>query len=135
VGTAQTRDYPPLKESNDKSRHLHPQGEGWKGVVCLAIDYRYVNKFTVSNPYPIPDLADIVQQVVNARYISTFDATKSYYQTPVREQDRWLTAFVCEFGIFEFTRTPFGMRSSGATFVRTIQRALQPVRKIYRQLC
>jgi len=56
-------------------------------------------------------------------------AAKGYYQTPVREEDWWLTAFVCEFGLFEFTRTPFGMRSSGATFVRAIQMLLQPVSK------
>ena len=105
------------------------KGADGKGGVRLAIDYRYVNKFTISDAYPTPDLTDIVQEVGNARYISTFDATKGYYQTPVREQDRWLTAFICEFGLFEFTRTPFGMRSSGATFMRAVQQALQPVHK------
>ena len=48
------------------------KGKDGKGGVRLAIDCRYVNKFTVSDPYPIPDLADIVQQMGNARYISTF---------------------------------------------------------------
>ena len=105
------------------------KGKDEKGGVRLAIDYRYVNKFTISDSYAIPDLADIVQEVGNACFISTFDATKGYYQTPVREEDRWLTAFVCEFGLFEFTRTPFGMRSSGATFMRAVQQVLQPVRR------
>jgi len=77
----------------------------------------------------LPDVADIVQEVGKARFISTFDATKGYYQTSVREEDRWLTAFICEFGLFEFTRTPFGMRSSGSTFVRALQQVLQPVQK------
>ena len=94
----------------------------------MAIDYRYVNKFTISGAYPTPDLADIIQEVGNACYISTFDATKGYYQTLVREEDRWITAFLCEFGLFEFTRMPFGMRSSLATFVRAVQMLLQPVR-------
>jgi len=57
------------------------KGKDGKGGVRLAIEYRYVNKFTVSDPSSVPDLADIVQQVGNARYISTFDATKGYYQT------------------------------------------------------
>jgi len=105
------------------------KGKDGKGGVRLAIDYRYVNKFTVADAYPVPDLADIIQEVGKARLISTFDTTKGYYQTPVKEEDRWLTAFICEFGLFEFTRTPFGMRSSGATFVRAIQQALQPVRQ------
>ena len=105
------------------------KGKDGKGGVRLAIDYRYVNKFTVSDAYPTPDLADIVQEVGKASFISTFDATKGYYQTPVKEQDRWLTAFICEFGLFEFTRTPFGMRSSGATFMRAVQKVLQPLRQ------
>jgi len=105
------------------------KGKDGKGGVCLAVNYRYVNRHTVANAYPLPDVADIVQEVGKARFISTFDATKGYYQTAVREQDRWLTAFTCEFGLFEFMRTPFGMRSSGCTFVRAMQQVLQPIRK------
>jgi len=105
------------------------KGKDGKGGVRLAVDYRYVNKHTIPDAYPLPDISDLVQTAGNASYISTFDATKGYYQTPVREEDRWLTAFVCEFGLFEFTWTPFGMRSSGGTFVRALQRVLQPVQK------
>jgi len=105
------------------------KGKDGKGGVRLAVDYRYVNKYTVADAYPLPDVADIVQEVGKARFISTFDATKGYYQTAVRESDCWLTAFICEFGLFEFTRTPFGMRSSGSTFVRAMQQVLQLVRK------
>jgi len=63
-------------------------------------------------------------------YISTFGATKGYYQIPVKEDDIWFAAFMSEFGEFETMRTIFGMRSSGATFIRATQRILQPVRKI-----
>jgi len=80
-------------------------------------------------PYPLPDVADIVQKIGKARFISTFYATKWYYQTAVREKDCWLTTFTCKFGLFEFTRTPFGMRSSGNTFMRAMQQVLQPIRK------
>jgi len=97
--------------------------------VRLAVDYRYVNRYTVADAYPLPVVEDIMQEVGKARFTSTWDATKGYYQTPVREEDRWLTAFVCEFGLFEFTRTPFGMRSSGSTFVRAMQQVLPPVRR------
>ena len=69
------------------------KGKDGKGGVRLAVDYRYVNRHTVADAYPLPDVADIVQEVGKARFISTFDATKGYYQTAVREQDRWLTAF------------------------------------------
>ena len=39
------------------------KGKDGKEGVRLAIDYKYVNKFTVSDAYPTPDLADIVQEV------------------------------------------------------------------------
>jgi len=105
------------------------KGKDGKGEVRLAVDYRYVNRHTTADAYPLPDVADIVQEVGKARFISTFDDAKGYSQTAVREKDRWLTSFTCEFGLFEFTRTPFGMKSSGSTFVRAMQQVLQSIRK------
>ena len=57
-----------------------------------------------------------------------FDANSGYHQTVVAESDRWLTSFVCELGQFQWVRTPFGMRNSGTTFVKSIQCALQNLR-------
>ena len=44
-------------------------------------------------------------------------------------RDRWLTAFVCQGRLFEFNRTPFGMRNAGQTFVRAIQIILRAMRQ------
>jgi len=74
------------------------KGKDGKVGVRPAIDYRHVNKYTVPDAYPSPDISDIIQTVGKASHISTFDATKGYYNTPVKEEDRWLTAFICEFG-------------------------------------
>jgi len=40
-----------------------------------------------------------------------------------------LTAFVCDEGLFEWVRTPFGMKSSSATCVRAIQQILRPLKR------
>ena len=50
-------------------------------------------------------------------------------QTKVREDHQWLTAFVCDEGLFEWVRTPFGMKSSSATCVRAIQQILRPLKR------
>ena len=60
------------------------KGKDGKGGVRLVVDYRYVNRHTVADAYPLPDVADIVQEIGKARFISTFDATKGFYQTAVR---------------------------------------------------
>ena len=96
--------------------------------VRLAVDYRYVNKFTRGDAFPIQDISSLIQRIGRAKYITTCDAKSGYYQTSVHPDHRWLTAFVCDEGLFEFTRTPFGMKSSGATFVRAIQEILKPVK-------
>jgi len=47
----------------------------------------------------------------------------------VRPDHQWLTAFVWDGGLYEFTRAPFGQKVSGSTFVRVVQQILQPVQQ------
>jgi len=105
------------------------KGKDGKDGVRLAVDYHYVNKYAVGDAYPIPDYADVIQQMGRAKYTSCFDMKSGYYQTPVRSDHQWLTAFICDEGLFEWVRTPFGMKSSGSTFVRAIQQVLSPLKQ------
>ena len=59
---------------------------------------------------------------------SVYDARSGYHQCPVRKEDQWLTAFVCGSQLYEWTRCPFGMRSSGCTFVRAIKQIIDPLK-------
>ena len=104
------------------------KGKDGKDGVRLAIDYRYLNKYTIADAFPMPDMADVVQRIGMAKYISTFDACSGYWQTAIQPSDQWLSAFVCDAGLYEWTRTPFGMKSSGNTFVRAVQYILQPIK-------
>jgi len=92
--------------------------------VRLAVDYRYVSQFTVSDAFPIPEMEDAIQRIGGKRYITTIYCRAGYHQTSVREQDKWLTAFVCLGKLYEFQRTPFGMQNAGQTFVRAMQSIL-----------
>ena len=42
---------------------------------------------------------------------------------------KWLTAFVCDAGLFEFNRLPFGLKCNGNSFVRAITKILRPIRE------
>ena len=64
-----------------------------------------------------------------SRYISLADCKAGYWQLPVREEDKWLTAFVCDAGLFEFSRAPFGLKGSGYSFVRALSNILRPIRE------
>ena len=95
----------------------------------MVYEYRFVNQYTVSDAFPIPDMEEVIQKVGAKRWIATFDCCSGYYQTPVREQDKWFTAFVCQGRLFEFNRTPFGMRNAGQTFVRAMQLIFRAMRQ------
>jgi Reverse transcriptase (RNA-dependent DNA polymerase) len=71
---------------------------------------------------------DLIQQVGASNFISLFDAKPGFHQFIVEKEDRWLTSFICDEGQFEWTRTPFGMRSSGTPFSTAIKQILSPIR-------
>ena len=50
--------------------------------VLSAVDYRYVNKYTHSDAFPMPDLQSLSQSISRSNYLSLCDC---------RECDRWLT--------------------------------------------
>ena len=56
------------------------KGKDGKDGVRLAIDYRYVNKYTVGDAYPMPDITDLIQRIGKANYISLFEAKGAYWQ-------------------------------------------------------
>jgi hypothetical protein len=75
----------------------------------------------------MPDVEQVLDKVMKANYTSVFDARSGYWQLGCRQDCQWLTAFVTHSGVYEWTRTPFGMKNSGATFVRAIQEILKPI--------
>lgn len=93
-------------------------------TIRLCVDYRKLNAITKIDPYPMPRVDDITDEVGRARYISTLDLTKGYWQIPVREEDCSKTTFTTPFGLYQFTRMPFGLQGAPATFQRMVDRLL-----------
>jgi len=106
------------------------KGPGGCNGIRLATDFRYINRHTQFDAFPIPNIDDVIQRIGNSRVITLCDCSQGYWNIEVREEDRWKTAFICDDQLYEWCRTPYGLKCSGQTFCRAIQKILQPIRDL-----
>jgi len=77
-----------------------------------------LNDVMEMDAYPMPRINDILDQVGQAKYITTLDLAKGYWQVPVAEEDRHKTAFVTTKGLYQFKVILFGLCGAPVTFQR-----------------
>jgi transposase InsO family protein len=105
------------------------KGKSLDKGIRVVTDYRYVNRYTEDSHQPLECIPDLIHKIGQATYISKFDAKAGYWQTPIEPTQKWINAFICDEGQFAWTRTPFGLKAAGHTFVKAMRKVLQPVRE------
>jgi hypothetical protein len=72
----------------------------------------------------IPQAHELLKAFHGAKYISSVDLNNAFLHLPLEESSQVWTAFHFEGQTYQFTRVPFGFRSSLATFIRDLQLVL-----------
>ena len=107
---------------------IEPSSSQWSSPVVvvkkengedrLCFDYRRLNDLTVPDCFPLPRIEDCIDRVGNAKFISKLDLLKGYWQVPLSERAKAVSAFITPEGLFECKVMPFGMRNAASTFQR-----------------
>ena len=68
----------------------------------ICMDYRDLNKITKFENYPFPRTHEILKHIGKAKWFSALDLSSGYWQIPMDEFDKKKTAFISQFGTYEF---------------------------------
>ena len=84
----------------------------------LCVDFRPLNEISESMGWPIPNTQQLLQRFGYKRpkYFAVLDLTSGYWQAPIDDGSRWLTAFICVMGIFEWLRVAMFLKGLRPTF-------------------
>ena len=101
-----------------------PSTASIREVACLVINYKKLNKNLIPRKcekpnsngtlalVPQPRIEHMMSSLKNKKVFSSIDLWSSYHHILIKPEDRHKTAFVCDFGKFEFTRASFGIVTS-----------------------
>ena len=78
-------------------------------------------------PYPESQTVYIVDQIGNAKFVSTFDILKGYWQVPLTQRAHKISMFVTPSGLYQHKVMPFGMKNTPATFQRIVNKLVRDV--------
>ena len=90
------------------------------GTLRMCTDYRKVNSVTKTDSFPVPRMDDCIDNIGQAKYVTKFDHLKGFWQIPLTDRAKEISAFVTPDGLYQYKVMPFGMKNSSATFQRQI---------------
>jgi hypothetical protein len=69
-------------------------------MLRMCVDYRALNKATVKNQYPLPQIDDLFHQLSGAKLFNKIDLRLKYYQIRIAERDEEKTACCTKYGSY-----------------------------------
>ncbi|XP_041563238.1 uncharacterized protein LOC121466815 [Drosophila elegans] len=90
------------------------------GTRRICVDFRILNKMVLRDCFFVPVNDDVLEKLQKARYFTVMDLKNGFFHVAIEEDSKKYTAFITKSGLYEFNRTPFGLRNSPAVFIRYV---------------
>ena len=96
------------------------------GSSRLCVDYMYLNKMTIKNKYPLPQIDDLMDQLHGASVFSKIDLRSGYHQILVKVNDVQKMTFRSRYGHYEYVVMSFGVTNVPTMFIDYMNKIFRP---------
>ena len=116
------------KEADDmlKNKMIKPSSSIWSSL-CVFVprsdrtpwfcaDFCKVDMLTKTDSFPLPRYEDCIDRIGSSKYVTKMDLLKGYWQVPLTDRAKQISAFIMPYGLFQHWVMPFGMKNISATF-------------------
>lgn len=91
------------------------------GEVRACIDYRKVNRHSIADRFPIPDIGETINCLGKAKIFSTLDIKDGFYHVQLVKESRPVLAFSSPVGLFQPMVLSMGLKQAPSVFSRVMQ--------------
>eukprot|EP00889_Picochlorum_renovo_P006501 jgi/Picre1/33531/NNA_008854.t1 len=91
----------------------------------MCVDYRALNKITVEDKFPLPNIQALLKRLRGAKYFSSLDLASGYWQFRIKDKDVHKTSFRTPDGSYQWKVLPFGLTNAPSAFQRNMNNILR----------
>lgn len=119
-----------IRRSNSKYKMPITCVQKANGKLRLCVDFRSLNQAIRKDAYILPRIEDI-RRGIKGKVFSTIDLKEGFNQVPMTEDSIQYTAMATPFGVYEYTRMPFGICIAPSVFQRLMDSILEGLEKVF----
>ncbi|CAF4615106.1 unnamed protein product, partial [Rotaria sp. Silwood2] len=96
----------------------------------MVVDYKKLNNITIKDNHPLPNMEQAIQVLGGGyNFFSKLDMKSGFWQIPIKEEDKYKTAFITPDGLYEWNVLAQGLKNSPPSFQRVMTDILSPCRQ------
>jgi len=93
--------------------------------IRIYIDLRKLNDSCLHDPFPTTFIDEVLDNVGGQEVYSFTDGFSGYHQIRIVKEDYHKTTFATEWGSYQYTVIPFGLKNAPAIFSRVVVEAFK----------
>ncbi|CAF1263524.1 unnamed protein product, partial [Rotaria sordida] len=96
----------------------------------MVVDYKKLNNITIKDNHPLPNMKQAIQLLGGGyKFLSKLDMKSGFCQIPIKEEDKFKTAFITPDGLFEWNVLAQNLKNSPPSFQQVMTDILSTSRQ------